>query len=446
MAVRYLRSTDGSDADNGTTWALAKASIDSVDGIGSIDTAGDTIWVSQVHNESTAGAVTFTCAGTQASPTKLLCGNDAAEPPTALATTAVITVSNSTAITLTGHFYCYGITFKSAGFLNVASRGATSFQEYESCTFETTNSGSGGYVSCGDNTGNNPSRVHFKNCTFTFGGTTNYGVVVSAETYIDGGSLTGSVTSGMFRLALDRTGGRLIASGVDLSALSSTCPLFNASTAYSGLLVVRNCKLPASWTGGLVSGTISAGQRYEMHNCDSTDTNYRLWIEDSAGSIKHETTVVRTSGASDGTTSLAWKMTTSADAEYPLVRLESPEIVQWSDTTGAKTITVEIVHDSQGAGSGSKFQDDEIWLEVMSLNTSGVPLGTWTSDAKADVLATAANQADSSVTWTTTGLTTPVKQALSVSITTAEKGFIHARIVMAKASKTCYVDPLITVS
>lgn len=183
-----------------------------------------------------------------------------------------------------------------------------------------------------------------------------------------------------------------------------------------------------------------------MHNCDSGDTNYRLWVEDYAGSIKSETTIIRTGGASDGTTGLSWKMATSANAEYPVVHLESPEIVVWSDTTGSKTVTVEIVHDSQGAGSGSKFQDDEIWLEVMYLGTSGYPLGTWIRDCKADIMATAANQTDSSETWTTTGLASPVKQALSVSFTTAEKGFIHARVVMTKASKTCYVCPKLTVA
>ena len=184
-----------------------------------------------------------------------------------------------------------------------------------------------------------------------------------------------------------------------------------------------------------------------MHNCDSGDTNYRLWAENYKGSIKSETTIVRTSGSSDGTTSLAWKMSTSANAEYPTIVLYSPERAIWNETTGsAKTLTVEIVHDSQGAGSGSKFQDDEIWLEVMYLGTSGFPLGTWITDAKADVLATAANQADSSVTWTTTGLATPVKQALSVTFTPQEKGHFIYRIAMAKASKTCYVDPMATVT
>jgi ABC-type phosphate transport system substrate-binding protein len=129
------------------------------------------------------------------------------------------------------------------------------------------------------------------------------------------------------------------------------------------------------------------------------------------------------------------------------VRLESPEIVKWNDTVGsAQTCTVEIVHDSQGSGTSSAFTDAEVWLEIQYLGTSGVPLGSVLTDAKADVLATAADQASSAVTWTTTGLTTPLKQKVAVTFTAQEIGFIHAKVVLAKASAVCYVDPKLTVA
>jgi len=179
-----------------------------------------------------------------------------------------------------------------------------------------------------------------------------------------------------------------------------------------------------------------------MYNCDSADTNYRLWIEDYSGSIKHETTLVKTGGASDGTTPLSWKMATGADAEYPTIILKSGEIVRWNETTGsAITVTVDILHDSV-----TNLKDNEIWLEVMYLGTSGVPLGAFVDDAVADVLAAAADQAASSATWTTTGMANPNKQKLEVTFTPQEKGFIHAVVHMAKASYTVYVDPVQQVS
>ena len=138
-------------------------------------------------------------------------------------------------------------------------------------------------------------------------------------------------------------------------------------------------------------------------------------------------------------------MATNSQASYPTVPLESDEIVEWNDTVGSSiTVGLELVHDSQGAGSGSKFQNDECWIEAQYLSASGTPLGAISSNAKATVLTTAADQASSSETWTTTGLTTPVKQALQVTFTPQMKGFVHLKCVLAKASKTVYVCPKIT--
>lgn len=434
----YVRSTDGSDADNGTTWALAKATIS---GAAAIDSTTDNrIWVSQNQSESTASAITLAFAGTLATPTWVVCASDSAEPPTAVATTAAVTTTGNSNITITGNVYVDGLTLNCGTGANSTVITLSEKQTYRACDLKILGTGSTGKITCGAS-----SDITLNNCGVLFS-SSSQGIQTDGVLNINGGSVLsgGTSPSSLFVAHTSNRPCRVIVSGFDMTNLGSSAALA-ATSSSPDLYVFRNCKLPASWSGVLMASFV-AGARVEMYNCDSTDTNYRLWVEDYAGSIKQETTIVRTSGASDGTTSLAWKMVTSANAKYPVTGLQSPEIVQWSDTTGAKTVTVEIVHDSQGAGSGSKFQDDEIWLEVMSLNTSGFPLGAWTRDAKADVLATAANQADSSVTWTTTGLTTPVKQALSVSITTAEKGFIHARVVMAKASKTCYIDPVMTVA
>jgi hypothetical protein len=67
-------------------------------------------------------------------------------------------------------------------------------------------------------------------------------------------------------------------------------------------------------------------------------------------------------------------------------------------------------------------------------------------DAMADVLATAASQASSSATWTTTGMSNANKQQLSVTFTPQEKGLIIARVCVAKSSYTLYVDPELQVS
>lgn len=445
MAILYTRSTDGSDADNGTTWALAKATIG---GVSAIDAAGDTLWLSQVHAESSASVINFNGAGTNASFTKLLCGNDAAEPPTALATTATVTTTGTAAMNIGGSIFGYGINFICSGIITLNSQGTNNAQRWEQCTFQLTANGSGGQLFLAA-PNNQMYRTELVNCQYKFAGIANY-VYLAGDCVIRGGSImAGSSTPiTLFRFQLDRTAGNVDIIGVDFSNLASTFNFFTGGTLAAGKAVVRDCKLPASWSGLLVtSGLVGPGQRYEMYNCDGADTHERLWIEDYAGSTKSETTIVRTGGATDGTTALAWKMATSSTAKYPLIRLESGEIFVPNATVGsAITCTVEIVHDSQGAGSGSKFQDDEIWLEAVGLATSGTPLGTYYNCAKADVLAAAANQPDSTAAWTTTGLTTPVKQKLSVTFTPQERGDVILRVVMAKASKTCYICPKVTVA
>lgn len=444
MANVYVRSTDGSNADNGSTWALAKADLA---GAAAIDVAGDTIYVSQAHSESTAGNVTYAFAGTTASPVKIIVGDDSAEPPTTVSTATVATTGSST-IAISGEVYVVGLSFLAAdaGNLGNISLGSSSHvQYYENCTFHIRGSSPSGNIQATSAAGaTTPSKVVWRNCHVRFAASA-HGIKVSRGHFAwEGGSL---VSGGSGVTALFLNGGssgnfssNFLVSGVDLSNNSSTMNLMTAGEC--GRQIFRNCKLPLSWAGVLCSGTIVAGQRVEMHNCDSGDTNYRLWIEDRAGSIKSETTLVKTGGASDGTTSLSFKVTTNSSAEYPSIFCDTPEFSVWNNTTGSSvTVTVDILHDS-----ATNLKDDEVWLDLQYLGTSGYPLGTWISDAKATVLSTAADQAASSATWTTTGMGNPNTQKLSVTFTPQEKGFIQARVCVAKASYTLYVDPVLQVS
>jgi len=450
MPDYYVRSTDGNNADSGATWALAEADLHTPTWA-----AGDRVFVSQAHAQSTAAGISISLAGTIADPTLLLCVNDAAEPPTAMATTASVTTTGNSAINITGQCLVDGFSFQAgtgaAGTTAFITLGSTTGdgQRFEHCLFALNTSSTSQRISAPTNNGTAADgECVWVDCEVKFG-SAGQGIVVGRGLlrWIGGGLASGG-TSPTTLFAGGSTAHRseVQIENITLTNASAGINIFTAGTG-GGKRVIRNSRLPASWSGVLVSGALTTGERYEMYNCDAGDTNYRLWVEDYAGSIKSETTIVRTGGASDGATPLAWQMVTSSNAQYSVNRLESPEIVQWNETTGSSlTATIEIIHDSQGAGSGSKFQDDEIWLEVMYLGTSGFPLGTWISDCKADVLAAAANQADSSETWTTTGLTTPVKQKLSVTFTPQEKGFIHARVVMAKASKTAYICPKLAVA
>ena len=440
MANLYVRSTDGSDADNGSTWALAKATLA---GAAAIDAAGDTIYVSQAHSESTAGLVTLALAGTAASPTRVICGNDAAEPPTAVASYATVVATGT--IQATGAaVYMRGLSFQpgsgsASGISFVPVTSSAGRALYEACEVRMLTTGAGTIELSG--TG---SFVEFVDFDVRFNSSTaGFRLGGGAHFEWRGGALLAGGTSpaALFVAATTTTELTAHLSGIDLSAAGSTMNLFTAA-GRACRYTIRNSRLPASWSGSLLTGSLSPSERAEMHNCDSGDTNYRLWVEDYCGSIKTETTIVRTGGASDGTTAFSWKLASSANAEYPLLPLVTPELpAEWNATVGSSvTATVEIVTD------GVTLTDGECWLEVQYLGTSGYPLSSFASDAKADVLATAANQAASTESWTTTGLASPTKQKLSVTVTPQEAGFIQAVVKLAKASTTVYVDPKITLT
>ena len=437
MASIYVRSTDGSDSDNGSTWALAKATIF---GAAALDAAGDTIYVSQAHAESSSGSFQWNLAGTPGSPTRIIAANDGAEPPTSSSTAAKVTMNGTNSlsiITTAGAVYIQGIQFEfgvgTASVVNpLLTSGSASRIQFKDCAFRQKSTG-GGTLKFSNAEGRS---VILENCTF-FMADEEHSIGGIGMLTINGGSIESGTHASLYFVFNDVTNANI--SGFDFSNCPAGVYLFVPNAGYSRVKI-RNCKLPASWSGGLVD-TISlpASGRYEMMNCDSGDTNYRLWIEVYAGTIKSETTVVKIGGASDGTTPISWKFTTTANARAPVNTVDSQEIVGWNGATGSPiTVEVDVVTD------GVTLNDDEAWLEVQYLGTSGYPLGSFISDTKSDILGSAAAQGSSSATWTTTGLSSPVKQKLSVTFTPQEVGFIHAVVRVAKASTTVYVDPTIS--
>lgn len=439
MADIYVKAGGGNSSPF-ASWANSALVVSSASGI---DAAGDRIFLSSTHSESSASS-SNAWAGTAGNPVIIASVNDGAAPPTAVAAGASLTVTGTT-FAWSGYAYTKGVTFTftSATSFSPMFNGTSvsAVQVLEDCGFFYTGAASSSALGFGTTAAGAGSETILRNPSFKLGAA---GQVIQPGRSLEimgGGFVSGGTSpTGVFQLGANNRPSRLMVNGFDLSVLSATFDLVKTIQEGSASAVFRDCKLPSGWSGNLVaSGQMKQGTRVEMWNCDAGSTNYRLWVETFQGSIKTSAVVYK--DAFTGGTPHSLVMATNTSAAYPSGLLVTPEIPASTATTGSSvTATVEIVTD------GVTLTDAECWLEVMFMGASGSPLGYWVSDAKADVLASASNQASGSESWTTAGLSSPVTQKLSVTFTPQIAGYVIGRVVLAKPSTTVYVDPELTLT
>lgn len=440
MANRYIYSGAGG-AGTGADWANAHTTMAAAI---TAATAGDVYFIAHDHAETQATALTLTIKGTAVSPDRFLCVNRAGSvPPVAadLATTGSITTTGNSTLTFSGgYFYAYGLILNSGSgstaAVGLVAGGAGGI--WDNCafnlvsTFNTTNS------NVSPSTGGRSFGI-WRNCSVSFGHANQYIRCDNVGKWIwENKPGSAAVTAGSAyptNLTGNAAGGTAVVRwrGLDLSALGSGKTLINAGS-WQGSIELMNCKLGASVT---VAGTPSGPQfaTVDAINCDSGATNYRSERYQYQGTLTTEIIIVRTGGASDGTTPFSWKIVPTSNNEFDSP-FETFEGSIWNSSTGAsKTLTVHCVTDNV------TLTDAQIWLEVEYLGSSATPVASLVSDALATVLTTAANQATSTETWTTTGLTTPLKQKLECTFTPQMAGPIRWRVKYAKTSTTVYVCP-----
>lgn len=455
MANFYVKSGAG-NSNPYANWTNAATTLATALGAA---TAGDTIYVSKSHSESSSGLLNLVSPGTHANPVFIIGVDDTGNPvpPTATATGAVVGSSNGWGITFRGVAYSYKVDY-------VCDRSNSNFAAdfgidpdtittpgnvlwiMDSCNVTQGSINSGSNIVIGQansSTGYKQSSLQLKNVVVKFKNSAQKFLCRGDMSWL-GGSLDVSsvVPTTLVALGSGSDLGSPVATirGVDLSGIGSNA-LVDVSSSTLGFASIANCKIASGTV--VVTGTYAGinGPVVEMDNCDSGATNYRSSRNTPTGSVITETTKVRTGGASDGTTTLSWKITTGSNAKFPAFALATKEIAIWNDTTGSsKTLSIEILHDSL-----TPLTNADIWPEVQYLGSSGSPVSTFLSGAKADILASASNHASSSATWTTTGMTNPNKQTMSLTFTPQSKGFFLIKIHTAKPSYTVYADPKVAV-
>jgi hypothetical protein len=441
MAVYYVHS-GAAGTGTGASWANAFTTLTTAF---ATEVAGDTLYVAHDHAESTAGSVTLTSSGVPSNPTKVVCVNRAGSVPPVSAdrrATAQVTATGTVNITLNGTTHYDGIIFTAgsgttAGTQLIIGNAGNVAMRLDNCSLRIGNTAasSSNNIQVG-NTTLGGIFVELNNTTLSFGNVLNsitvYGKLVWRNT---GSALLGSIPTLLFTIGSSR-GASVECIGVDLSAAGSGKTIVDSGTGQGSAYRFVDCKLDAAVTKCSVPTAYGAPD-IDFVRCGASGVNYSVNRNRISGVLTEETTIVRTGGASDGTTPLAWKIVTTGTCTYSLP-FETPPIAIWNDTTGsAKTATVEGIW-----GGGAVPNDDDIWLDLEYLGDASSPQASFVNDGKADLLAAAAAQTSSSETWG--GSTTKFK--LAVTFTAQQKGWVYARVKCAKASTTFYIDPLVTLT
>jgi len=441
MAIYYVYS-GAAGSNNGSSWANAFTTLTAAF---ATEVAGDTLYVAHDHAESTATAITLTSSGTSTNITKIICVNRAGSVPPVSAdrrTTGQVTTTGASSINLAGFAHYDGIIFNAGSAANAANINLPSVAgqalRFDNCSLRLGNTSTASRLYIGTISQSVAgSWVELNNTTVSFGAVNHTiqinGVLKWRNTP---SALLGTIPTTLFS-PLNNAGGEVECIGVDFSAAASGKTIAGQLASVSGhKFRFIDCKLDPAVTKSAVPGARGA-QEIDFIRSGSAGVNYTIHSQRMSGLLTEETTIVRTGGASDGTTALAWKIVTTADCMYSLP-FECPPIAIWNDTTGSSvTATVEGIW-----GGGAVPNDDDVWLEVEYLGDASSPLGSFVNDGKADLLATAAGQTSSSETWG--GSTTKFK--LAVTFTPQMKGWVYARVKCAKASSTFYVDPLVTLT
>lgn len=371
----YTRSSDGDDADDGSTWALANKTL-----VGSLSDWGtsDIICISnEGHTETQTGAMTLLATGdTAAIPVPIISVSDV-DDTYVKATACQVSVTGSADMFLgsgTTYFAIAGVEFCSGDNISITGAADQSIG-LEEVNFTLSSSGAKMFLTL----------VPKSEIRYWKGGTIDFshasgGSLSTDDSGIiefDGVTFAGNAASGgLFR---GTSGGpaHYRCLGCDLSAMSGEV-LADVSTSGSAAfrLELIGSLLPATVTIH-DSGFVSYQQRVYISGTDDATGNesFRQDLYTYNGDITTSTSVRHDTGLqfTEGSTRASLKFEPASHiSEYePLCSwLVATE---WINTTESKTFTTEIVENYTTALTLA-----QVWQEIFYLGTSSSP--DWSLD------------------------------------------------------------------
>lgn len=430
MADYYVDSNNGSPSSPYGSWGAAAQTLQAV--LSLVGTGGDNIYIAHNHSETETTNGDFNFGGSVTTPTKVICRNSSTN---ALTTGAFVNfVNGATLMRFQGFFYAYGITFKcgddigngnNIGFLLSVGNHHT----FDTCTLNVSDTGARSFTLLTDG-----GWVRFIKCTLTAGAAgTNIAFQQESMALFEDCTISHAGTTQVFSMGGETD---VVIRGLDISNWDSSAALFSSEDSDHPRHTNFGIKFPASYTGNVL-GSASVGHFLPLavSGWDDSDAS-AIGAQNAYGTLRHETTLVRNGGSAT-----SWRIDLTSSSS-PLRWFETPPIAIWNTTTGsAVTVKVHFLHDSL-----TDLQNDEIWLNVFYLNESGSNHYAL-STSKMALLGTPSDLTNNSETWSTTGMTNPNKQEVSVSVTPQKAGYIMVYVCGGTgAAKTLYVCPKVELS
>lgn len=361
-----------------TSWAASYPYIGNATGSGKLPVGG-TLYVSSAHAETQAATITISgLSGGQ-----IICVQDAGSiPPTAS------NITTGASVTVTGSSHSIALSNTNTEYNGLSFSGTSIIQFGGSATFQ-----------------------RCRNCAVTAGGAditnTNLVELINTPIALAAGASGFALNSGQLiwrdtPTALSAPGGWPISAftvggtgsalfeGVDLSAFAGT-QLFSSSTTTR--VTVSRCKLPSTSLSAAI--TVLQGCVIDFIDCDAGGNTYNTQRSIAGLTQAMSTSVVATSGASDGTTAYSWSLTGTTQALTWSAYAECMPIYVWNSVTGTNR-TVSI----QAAYVGTTLPDNsDIWLDVRYFGTASSTFASVATTGLATILS-------SPTSWSSSGATT----------------------------------------
>ncbi len=456
MADYYISSSG--DNSDGTTWAKAYRNWQGLHTRTNTTalTSADTVWVDSAHDDTVVAysSANISIKGpADGNPARIISATYNTNTYALGTTDQVYFNVGAYDFELDGSFAVYGVTFNakqtSTGRSLFLSCDWTEAGLFFDCTFKLPKEGRlrnassqwGDFhfynctISCVNDDTNNTNPV----CHFSSGGYEGIARFYSC-----------TFTNLTFRTADPILNGyELYLSGCDLSNIPSGRALIGG---FGGTSVINNCKLASTHTKYPSSSTHGCLTELTYHNSGSTSEGDRPWYIYSwnrEGFTEAVSDVKRGTGVIIDGTAIAWKFRSTPASASNCSESNfayTPWIYDYCATTGSKNFRIYFAQD----GGSADFNNNEVWMELEYLNTSGQPLWAYATDwrgsntAAGNITSTPAAQTDDTVsTWT--GITATYKQYCDITRTVNQPGRFRARLCLGVYNKTIYVDPRVIV-